>query len=120
MWDMSDDPFEADLSRLFLQPSGEADPVRLRIAVLERLQQEDRRRQMVITAAAGLGAAIAASAVAASGYGASTLAVIRRLVADVPTLSLPSLPTLEGTPWLATLLALGLGAILATRAIRDV
>ena len=120
MWDMSGDPFENDLSKLFLKPSGEADPVRLKVQVLERLEQDDRRRRVVITGAAALGAAIAAVAVGASNFGDATIALIGDVVTNIPVLVLPDVSTVSATPWLAALFALALGGVLANRVIRDV
>ena len=111
---MSGDPFENELSRLFLQPSGEADVARLRLQTLERLEREDRRRGAVITAAAGLGAAIAAGAVAAS-------RLEERLAGLFATHALPA-PSLDSLPpaWIAVAVGLALLVPLAGRALRDV
>ena len=115
MWDMSSDPFENELSRLFLKPSGEADPVRLKLMVLERLQREDRRRGVVITAAAGVGVAIAAGALAASRFGDVVSFEMNRLAS-----AMPQPAAVDTTSLLASVLVLGLGAVLAFRVLRDV
>lgn len=119
MWDMSGDPFENELSRLFLKPSGEADPVRLKLQVLERLQQEERRRGVVVTAAAGFGAAIAAGAVAASRFGDAAFALAGKASSELTSASATLWPvnivTLMAIP-----MALGLLAVLGARVLKDV
>lgn len=118
MWDMSGDPFENELSRLFLKPSGEADASHLKLQVLERLQREDRRRGAMITIAAGLGAAIAASTVAASRAPDFIGLMAAQLSAALPQAG--SLGLWNPTSLLASLMVLGLGAVLAARLLRDV
>lgn len=115
MWDMSVDPFETQLSALFLRPSGEADPARLTASVLERLEQEERRRRVVILSAAGAGAAIMAVVMGASGVG-RVAALLAQPLSSFEALSVGSAPWV-GVMTVMTALALaGLGA---TRAVRE-
>jgi hypothetical protein len=130
MWDMTDDPFEGELSGLFLKPTGEADPALLRLQVLERMEREDRRRRIVITAAAGLGAAIAAAA-ASSGLGAAMAAAAaaskaleNRVLAssemiDRALATVSAQPAIATAPWLLGVFCLAVGGVLAARAARE-
>ena len=112
---MSGDPFESGLSNLFLEPSGEADPARLTVRVLERLDQEERQRRVVIIGAAAIGAAITAFVMAASGASKVGALVAAQLSSIVPS-AVDSTPSVAV---MALLVGLTLAGLYTTRAVRD-
>jgi len=118
MWDMTDDPFENDLTRLFLKPTGEADASRLKLIVLERLEQEDRRRRLVLGVAAGAGAALLAVAVSASGLGVSAVPTTGEISSALPPF--PVFSDAARILWLTAGAVLAASLFLTGRAVRDV
>jgi len=112
MWDMTGDPFEADLSKLFRQPTGEADAARLTLGVLERMEHEERRRRVVIVGAAAAGAIIAGGAMVSSGAGV----LIQTLSAQISAIEIP---VVDSRMWLIAAMGLALvsfGGLFSTRA----
>lgn len=85
MFDMSGDPFEAELSELFLRPTRETDGARMTLAILERIEREERRRRVVILGAAAVGVTIAGSTVVFNG----ARAIVALVEQQVGNLALP-------------------------------